>query len=207
MVVQSSMAECSFNGCTNTKSKKAGFGLCSGHYQQQKRTGELAPLRGQMSSVDRFWEKVERTETCWLWTAAKDRHGYGRFRIAENDEFYVQAATVGQVGAHQYAYALATGTWPTMLVLHHCDVRSCVRPEHLYEGSTADNMRDRHARGPVSRGEAYEKARLTVQDVRDLRAGRRTPAEVAEEREVQEQTAKHARDRITWKWLDPEESA
>lgn len=201
------MSICAFDGCTNQKSEHAGFGLCAAHYQQQKRTGRLGPLRSDMSPEERFWEKVNTDGECWLWTAATDRYGYGRFHISTRDPFFVAAGEIVQVGAHQYSYALSAGKWPTLLVLHTCDVRNCVRPEHLYEGSTLDNSRDRIDRGPASRGEAYEKARLTIDDVRDLRAGRRTVADVAEERGVQEQTAKHARDRITWKWLDPEESA
>jgi len=198
------MTSCAFDGCPNQKSDHAGFGLCAAHYQQQKRTGALGPLRSELSAEERFWEKVDTTGTCWLWTAATDRHGYGRFHLASSDAFYAPSGALKQVGAHQYAYALDTGAWPEALVLHHCDVRNCVRPTHLYAGSTADNSRDRIDRGPASRGEAYEKAKLTVQDVRDLRSGRRTPESVADMRGVQTQTAEHARDRITWKWLDPE---
>ena len=71
---------------------------------------------------ERFWEKVEKTETCWLWTAAKYPGGYGVFGIHPK----VMKA------AHRFSWELANGPIPEGLwVLHKCDVRHCVRPDHL----------------------------------------------------------------------------
>jgi len=177
--------------------------MCSAHYQQWCRLRVVRPLREAVSTRDRFLRHIDKTDTCWFWTGACDRHGYGRFSLSESSEFYEEAG-MRQVGAHQFSLAMALGRWPQPQTLHHCDVRNCVRPDHLYEGSLLDNTRDRHARGPTTRGEAYEKARLTVQDVRDMRAGEKTAEVVATKRGVQVQTARHARDRISWRWLDPE---
>ena len=71
--------------------------------------------------------------------------GYGSFRVRQ--ESY---------RAHRIAWALTRGPVPTeMLVCHTCDNTSCVRPEHLYVGTHADNMRDRHQRGRTARGDRH----------------------------------------------------
>jgi len=69
----------------------------------------------------KFWAKVNKTETCWLWTGAT-RMGYGRLRIGRHI-----------VQAHRYAYELLVGPIPEGLTLDHlCRVRSCVNaPGHL----------------------------------------------------------------------------
>ncbi len=72
--------------------------------------------------AERFWAKVDKTDGCWLWTAAKTRDGYGRL-----------ADTGGRwVLAHRFAYELHIGPIPNSLTLDHlCRVRHCVNPTHL----------------------------------------------------------------------------
>ena len=83
----------------------------------------------------RFWEKVEKIAgvDCWLWTASTLPNGYGKFGI--NSRL--------SMGSHRFAYELTNGPIPGGLcVCHHCDVKLCVRPSHLYLGTMKDNMRD-----------------------------------------------------------------
>jgi len=60
---------------------------------------------------------------------------------------------------------------PGMDTCHTCDVRHCINPDHLYEGTRAQNMQDARDRGRLvnPRGEQHPKARLSDQDVRDIR--------------------------------------
>ncbi len=91
---------------------------------------------------------------CWVWTSAKSRFGHGRFRLGGRGS--------KQIGAHRWAWEQAHG--PTMLqVCHHCDNPSCVRTEHLFEGTQLDNMRDmaakgRRAPGFIKRGDKWKTA-------------------------------------------------
>jgi hypothetical protein len=102
-------------------------------------------MRKAISTEDRFWAKVQKTDTCWLWTAAKSSAGYGQIGLSPADGGRV-------VYAHRYSYELASGaTIPVGVNLDHiCHVRNCVNPQHLrpvtqkqncenYEGHRTDN--------------------------------------------------------------------
>lgn len=87
----------------------------------------------------RFWEKVDKqTESgCWEWRSAIRGNGYGAFFTHLIDE--------GRKchGAHRYSWVMANGPIPDGLwVLHKCDNRICVNPDHLFLGDRVDNMRD-----------------------------------------------------------------
>lgn len=82
--------------------------------------------------LERFWEKVDKTKTCWLWMASQDGCGYGIFR----------ASAGKQRRAHRWAYEQFVGPVPEGLVLDHlCRVRNCVNPAHLEPVTHQENMR------------------------------------------------------------------
>jgi hypothetical protein len=86
----------------------------------------------QGAKMERFWNKVYKTESCWLWVGAKTPKGYGQF------------CHEGKIRrAHRLAYVLAFGEIPAELfVCHKCDNPSCVRPKHLFLGTNRDNVMD-----------------------------------------------------------------
>lgn len=85
----------------------------------------------------RFWEKVQKTPSCWLWTAAKNEKGYGIFGLRKETD-----------KAHRIAWRLTIGEIPIgLFVLHKCDVPNCVNPAHLFLGTNLDNVRDMIAKG------------------------------------------------------------
>lgn len=100
---------------------------------------------------------------CWEWTGALDRNGYGLFMIRRRE----------RVSAHRAAWFYATGRWPSPCALHRCDNPRCVRVDHLFEGTQADNVRDmiskKRAGCVALRGEAHGRAKITVDDVRASR--------------------------------------
>ena len=84
----------------------------------------------------RFLAKVAQQGDCHEWQSVLHRDGYGKFYLEGKQEF-----------AHRAAYRLFIGEIERGLnVLHKCDNRKCVNPEHLYLGDTRDNARDRTER-------------------------------------------------------------
>lgn len=93
--------------------------------------------------MDRFWSKVNKTQTCWGWVASCDKDGYGQFKLFDHGNGKQRV-----VGAHKMSWYLEKGEWPPYLC-HTCDNRKCVNPNHLYLGSNRSNQRDRKLRNPV----------------------------------------------------------
>jgi hypothetical protein len=89
--------------------------------------------------AERFWEKVQKVDgdACWEWTGAKYANGYGEFSVRRS---------VAKP-AHRVAWALTHGSIPDgFWVLHRCDNRKCVRPDHLFLGTAQDNSDDMWAK-------------------------------------------------------------
>lgn len=114
-----------------------------------------------------FWLRVQKTPTCWLWTA-------GQTSYAPNGGKYGAFYYPGGTLAHRYSYLLAhpEGIPTGLNVCHHCDTPLCVRPDHLYAGNQERNMRDaaKRKRFGIRSGEANGHARLTAEQVREIRA-------------------------------------
>lgn len=90
-----------------------------------------------MSIEDRFYEKVQKTESCWLWKGALNSRGYGSLGNGAGK----------RILAHRYSYVLHRGEIPEgLIVCHTCDVRECVNPEHLWVGTHKDNSDDMFAK-------------------------------------------------------------
>lgn len=108
-----------------------------------------------------FWKRVQKQEGCWLWTGHLIKHGYGRFNCYGS-----------QFSAHRISWELHFGVIPDgLFVLHKCDNPSCVRPEHLFVGTQADNVRDMTKKGRAHKasGEDHASVKLTWKKVRSIR--------------------------------------
>lgn len=95
------------------------------------RVGEVHAVAISQFHVQRFWAKVDKTETCWIWTGSLNASGYGCVRIEGRS-----------LRPHRVSYALEFGEIPAGLTLDHlCRVRSCVRPDHLEAVTHRENSR------------------------------------------------------------------
>lgn len=112
---------------------------------------------------ERFWAKVEKTETCWLWQAAKDGRGYGKIQTGTLEHPRYEQA-------HRVAWRLAFGDAGNEHVLHRCDVKLCVRPDHLFTGSPADNAADMASKDRSRFGVLATGSKLDPEKVRAIRA-------------------------------------
>ena len=105
----------------------------------------------------RFMRHVTRTATCWIWTGARDRDGYGCYDLEGH-----------HTRAHRVSWRIYHGEIPSGLwVLHHCDNPCCVNPEHLFLGTHLDNMRDMVSKGRAHRqfGEECNFSKLKADDI------------------------------------------
>jgi hypothetical protein len=111
------------------------------------------------SPVERFWNYVDKSGECWVWMGPINEWGYG--------------TTKGHRGtlAHRIAYEMANGFIPKgMVVCHKCDNPACVRHDHLFLGTDADNTRDKVSKGRHPRGATSGTAKLTEAQVKDILA-------------------------------------
>ena len=177
------------------------------------------------NTEQKFWSRVLPSPACWLWTAGGTNGGYGLVPWQGKTRL-----------AHRLAYELRYGAIPAgACVLHRCDVRRCVRPDHLFLGTQADNIRDARKKGRLAqgekhgarlhpesrprgathysrleperlaRGERHGCAKLTPQQVQEIRCSPLSRQDLARRYGVSASGIDGVRSRRTWRHLPEEE--
>ena len=147
---------------------------------------------------ERFWPKVQKPigEGCWLWIGRVNRFGYGAFTWIRNS---------GRVeGAHRVSWELHNGPVPYGVnVLHHCDVRNCVNPAHLFLGTDSDNMRDMVEKGRriYHKGIKSLHCKLTEAQVREIKFSKLRYEECMKKFSVSYSTVDNIRHNRYWKHI------
>lgn len=166
---------------------------------------------------ERFWEKVDKTGDCWLWIGRCWTNGYGRFLLGSKVD-----RSRREVLTHRLSYEWANGPIPdNLLVCHSCDAnyprsdityRRCVRPDHLFLGTPADNSIDMANKGRAKgksknfRTEYRGRSIMTPDTVRAMRqeyaTGNWTVAEVASHFGIGKSGTEHVLYRQSWRDID-----
>ena len=95
----------------------------------------------KISNDERFWRRVKKNDTCWLWLGAKNTLGYGTFTVTiDGIKRFLKA--------HRFALESSGISIPHgKIVMHKCDNPCCVNPSHLKIGTIADNNKDTTMKG------------------------------------------------------------
>lgn len=171
---------CSVDGCGKTA--KA-IGMCNAHYKRYKLYGDpKKQMRYRVASAkQRLLARISKNDStgCWEFTGCLDSKGYGLLTINNISH-----------KAHRISYQEFVGEIPNCLfVLHKCDNRKCVNPEHLFVGTHIENMQDMVNKGRSQRrsGSKHHNAKLTESDIPEIRkrlANGDVPAKIAEKYSV-----------------------
>ena len=128
--------------------------------------------------IERFMKRVNKTDTCWLWTGSIQKNGYGSLCVSESKW--------GTRYAHRWSYTYHKGAIPEgKMIRHTCDVRNCVNPAHLITGDSIDNVHDMLERNPNGCNRHFQR-----EDIEKMRADYATKSykELADEWGVSKST-------------------
>ncbi len=103
----------------------------------------------------RFDSYVKKIGKCWIWTGSCTRDGYGQFSVKFK-----------KIAAHRMSYQIYNGDIPEkMCILHSCDNKKCVNPNHLRIGTKKDNRNDADIRGRSPKGETHGMSKIKDADI------------------------------------------
>lgn len=131
---------CEYHECPR---KHYARGLCFAHYKRKRAGRDMdMPFQRKGDYVNKFWERIEKSEGCWNWTKGRTEAGYGFMSVNGKCEY-----------AHRISYTIHFGEIPNgMSVDHKCHNRGCVNPDHLRLATDALNQQNR--RGAASNSQS-----------------------------------------------------
>lgn len=161
------MSMCSVAGCgCNILAR----GMCQKHYARWRRTGSTDPIRPTYDdgrsmlehATEKFLTGIRKLDSgCWVCkTAQPTGKGYAEIKIGG------QKTGIFREKVHRLSHLHFIGPITDGFgVLHTCDFRPCCNPDHLFEGTTDDNLKDMARKGRSCHGAKHGCAKLSEADV------------------------------------------
>lgn len=140
--------------------------------------------------------KLNAETGCIEWTRYVGENGYGTVKHRKK-----------QYTAHRFAWMHKHGPVPNgMVICHKCDNRKCINVDHLFIGTTLDNVRDKIAKGRlrVAEGEASGTSKLTANQIEQIVMDRRSQRKIAQDYGVSQSTISMVKTRKVWRSVDVE---
>lgn len=147
---------------------------------------------------ERLWAKIDNSDghpaACWPFTGFLNYNGYGQISSTRHGRTIM-------VRAHRAVLEEVIGHLGDKQALHICNNPSCCRPSHIYAGVHRDNMDDMTRAGRQARGESNARAKLSLSEIRQIRADRRLQREIATEFNVTRGHVSAIKCRRKWAYL------
>jgi hypothetical protein len=124
---------------------------------------ELAGIRRRLARRTR----VDPVSGCWLWIGSIGTEGYGQFHIRGRLNGWLDKA-------HRASYRAHNGPLNGLCVLHHCDNRPCINPDHLFLGTRTDNNADKLTKGREARLAGVRNGRAKLSEQQAIEAASRS---------------------------------
>lgn len=143
----------------------------------------------------RFWNKVIKTPTCWIWTGAFDRSGYPMVTIGGKN-------FLGHRLSWEWGHRKKIP--PGYVIRHKCNNKKCVRPTHLRPGTQQSNIDDRVKADRSAKGEQNGRAKLTKKDIKVIKRLKRkgmTEGAIAKLLGVSRSSISHILHQRSWAWI------
>jgi len=150
----------------------------------------------ELARIELFWSLFDKNGPivrpelgpCWIWGGTVGKKGYGVFRMNGQMQY-----------AHRISFQLVKGPIPRgRKACHHCDVRLCGNPDHVYNGTSTSNLVDAYTRQRRPQGEAHPRAVLTDKDVREIRRSRLAQKHIAAMYRVSQPTISNIKRGKAW---------
>lgn len=178
--------------CKSCDQAHFAHGFCAKHYKQAKKQGLITATRRTGLSLSERLERNSRlnTETgCIEWCGHRNHDGYGKLQFKSKLH-----------SAHRIAWEVAYGAIPGgICVLHKCDVRHCINPDHLFLGTQVDNIADMCAKGRQAKAESAGGTKLNAKKVLAILRDERLDKEIALDYKISLSVVAQIKTGRTWK--------